>query len=174
MLSSAAAGARGRLCSGESGSWEASWRCARVRSMLPCSVLRHAGWRPAQCHGCIVPRRAGWCSAANAPTGAQGARRRAWHGRRERRGCRSTPRRMGAAEAARQAAGIAAAKAPALCFAFARVLRQLSVYHSRRTLPRCFFIGASQLRILVLSSSSCVGAVRILVSVVSVVSTSSE
>ncbi|EOD10830.1 hypothetical protein EMIHUDRAFT_248180 [Emiliania huxleyi CCMP1516] len=37
----------------------------------------------------------------------------------------STPRRM---EAARQAAGIAAAKAPALCFAFARVLRQLSVY----------------------------------------------
>ena len=32
------------------------------------------------------------------------------HGRLERRGCRSTPRRMGAAEAARQAAGIAAAK----------------------------------------------------------------
>ena len=65
-------------------------------------------------------------------------------------------------------------KAPALCFAFARVLRQLSVYYSRRTLPRCFFIGVSQLRILVLSSSSCVGAVCILVSVVSVVSTSSE
>ena len=66
-------------------------------------------------------------------------------------------------------------KAPALCFAFARVLRQLSVYHSRRTLPRCFFIGVSQLRILVLSSSSCVGAVRILVSLgVVSVSTSSE
>ena len=47
-------------------------------------------------------------------------------------------------------------------------------YQSRRTLPRCFFIGVSQLRILVLSSSSCVGAVCILVSVVSVVSTSSE
>ena len=57
-------------------------------------------------------------------------------------------------EAARQAAGIAAAKAPALCFAFARVLRQVSVCHSRRTLPRCFFIGVSQLRILVSSSSS--------------------
>ena len=65
-------------------------------------------------------------------------------------------------------------KAPALCFAFARVLRQLSVYHSRRTLARCFFIGVSQLRILVLSSSSCAGAVRILVSLASVVSTSSE
>ena len=66
-------------------------------------------------------------------------------------------------------------KAPALCFAFARVLRQLSVYHSRRTLPRCFFIGVSQLRILVLLSSSCVGAVRILVSLgVVSVSTSSE
>ena len=111
-----------------------------------------------------TPRRAGWCSTTSALTGARCARRRAWHGWLERRGCRSTPRRMGAAEAARQAAGIAAAKAPALCFAFARVLRQLSVYHSRRTLPRCFFIGVSLLRILVLSSSSCVGAVRILVS----------
>ena len=37
-----------------------------------------------------------------------------------------------------------------------------------------FFIGVSQLRILVLSSSSCAGAVRILVSLASVVSTSSE
>ena len=45
---------------------------------------------------------------------------------------------------------------------------------SRRTLPRCFFIGVSLLRILVLSSSSCVGAVRILVSLASVVSTSSS
>ena len=137
--------------------------------MLSRSVLRHAGWRPAQCPGCIAPHRAGWCSTARAPTGARGARRRAWHGWLERRGCRSTPRRMGAAEAARQAAGIAAAKAPALFFAFARVLRQLSVYHSCRTLPRCFFIGVSQLRILVFSYSRrvvwyCVGAVRILVS----------
>ena len=156
---------------------EASWCCARVRSVLSRSVLRHAGWRPAQCPQYIAPRRAGWCSTnyqCSALTGARCACRRAWHGRLERRGCRSTPRRMGAAEAARQAAGIAAAKAPVLCFAFARVLRQLSVYHSRRTLPRCFFIGVSQLRILVLSSSSCVGAVCILVSVVSVVSTSSE
>ena len=42
----------------------------------------------------------------------------AWHGWLERRGCRSTPRRMCAAEAARQAAGIAAAESarPLLCF----------------------------------------------------------
>ncbi|EOD32229.1 hypothetical protein EMIHUDRAFT_202880 [Emiliania huxleyi CCMP1516] len=46
----------------------------------------------------------------------------------------------------RKAAGIAAAKAPALCFAFARVLRQLSVYHSCRTLARCFFIHYRRLQ----------------------------
>ena len=115
---SAAAGARGVLCSGESACLEASWCCARVRSMRSCSVLRHAGWRPVQCPQYIAPRRAGWCSTTSALTGARGARRRAWHGRLERRGCRSTPRRMGAAEAARQAAGIAAAKSarPLLCF----------------------------------------------------------
>ena len=45
---------------------------------------------------------------------------------------------------------------------------------SRRTLPRCFFIGVSQLRILVFSSRSCMGAVRILVSLARVGSTSSE
>jgi len=96
-----------------------------VRSMLSRSVLRHAGWRPVHHPQCTALRCAGWCSTTSALTGAQGACRRAWHGRLERRGCRSTPRRMRAAEAARQAAGIAAAKAPALCFAFARVLRQL-------------------------------------------------
>ena len=94
--------------------------------MLSRSVLRHAGWRPVQCPQYIAPRRAGWCSTTSALTGARCAPRRAWHGWLERRGCRSTPRRMGAAEAARQAAGIAAAKAPALCFAFARVLRSTS------------------------------------------------
>ena len=43
---------------------------------------------------------------------------RVWHGWLERRGCRSTPRRMCAAEAAQQAAGIAAAESarPLLCF----------------------------------------------------------
>ena len=41
---------------------------------------------------------------------------------------------------------------PLLCFR--PRFTTTSVYQSRRTLPRCFFIGVSQLRILVLSSSS--------------------
>ena len=51
-------------------------------------------------------------------SGARRARRRAWHGRRERRGCRSTPRRMRAAEAARQATSLRT-RSPLLQLSFA-------------------------------------------------------
>ena len=109
---------------------EACWLAPSTKPSIHCSTpcwlvqyYQCADWRA----GCVSPRVA-------------------------RELCGSTPRRMGAAEAARQAAGIAAAKAPALCFAFARVLRQLSVYHKPPNFTSLFLyrrLAAAYSRILV-------------------------
>ena len=123
--------------------------------MLSRSVLRHAGWRPVQCPqyialhavlaGAVLPVRRLARRVRLAARGTGGSRGAAVV--QPRGAC--APRKL----LDRLRASLRQ-KAPALCFAFARVLRQLSVYHSRRTLPRCFFIGVSQLRILVFSSIS--------------------
>ena len=85
-----------------------------AQCLLSGPVPRHAGWRMAPASQRCPRRRAACRSTSAAMNGARGASCRAWSGRPEARGCRSTPRRMRAVEAARQATCMVRTRSPLL------------------------------------------------------------